>query len=90
MYYMYYMVEESIVSLRVDKKLHAEMKLHDEINWSALLRKSIIATVNDFDSIDKNRAQKAALSIDKLRKSNAFSTGKESNVIIREWRNKRR
>ena len=83
-------MEEVTISLRLDKKIHQQMKQHDEINWSALLRKSIIATVNDFDSIDKNRAQKAALSIDKLRKSNAFSTGKESNVIIREWRNKRR
>ena len=83
-------MEEVTISLRVDKEIHKKMKLHDEINWSALLRKSIIKTIENFDFIDKERAEKAALSMDKLRKVNAFSSGKESVQVIREWRNRRK
>ena len=53
-------MEEVTISLRVDKEVHKKMKLHDEINWSALLRKSIIKTIEDFDFIDKERAEKNA------------------------------
>ena len=38
----------------------------------------------------RERAEKAALSMDKLRKANAFSSGKESVQVIREWRNRRK
>ena len=84
------MVEESIVSLRVDKKLHAEMKLHDEINWSAILRKVIIQKVSEMNEINLEKARRAVRLTDRIRKSRIFDRGKSSTEIIREWRNKRK
>lgn len=84
-------MEEVTVSLRLDKKLHEQMKLHDEINWSAVLRKLIAQKLEQFETIDKERAMKAAKSMDELRASNAFGKGGRAAVeIIREWREKRR
>ncbi len=78
------------VSLRVDKSLHEQMKLHDEINWSAMMRNSIAEQLDKLERIDAERAKHAAKQIDELRKTKAFDKGKTSVEIIREWRGKRR
>ena len=84
------MKDESVVSLRVDKKLHSQMKLHEEINWSAVLRKAIAHKIEILEAINKERAIGAARGIDKIRKSGVFSGGKKSEEIIRKWRDKRK
>ena len=81
---------EVTVSLRVDKQVHQEMKMHDEINWSAVLRNSISQTLEQLDKIDKVRAEAAARTIDKFRHAKTFAAGKKSVEVIREWRDKRR
>ena len=78
------------ISLRVDKALHEQMKFHDEINWSAVLRKTITEQIENLEKIDYERAKEAAHSIDKLRMSGIFSKGKSSVEIIRAWRQKRK
>ena len=82
------MADESIVSLRVDRRIHSQMKLHDEINWSAILRKAILQKIEQLESINESRAREAAKSIDKIRKSGIFDKGKSSAELIREWRDK--
>ena len=84
------MNEESIISVRVDRGLHTQMKLHDEINWSAILRKAIMREIEQLERIDSERAQKVAKVIDAIRKSRVFDSGKSSVKIIREWRDKRK
>jgi hypothetical protein len=84
------MKDESVISLRVDKKLHSQMKLHEEINWSAVLRKAIAYKIETLETINKEKAMDAARGIDKIRKSGVFSGGKKSEEIIREWRDRRR
>ncbi len=81
---------EITISVRVDKKLHEQMKLHDEVNWSAILRKSIAEQLEEREQIDTVRARKAAQRIDELRRAGAFKGGKSSVEIIREWREKRK
>lgn len=78
------------ISLRVDKKLHNQMKLHDEVNWSASLRKSIAEQLEKLEQIDTLRARQAAKEMDAIRDSRIFDKGKASTEIIREWRQKRR
>ena len=86
---MYYMTD-TIVSLRVDKKTHHQMKLHQEINWSAVLRRSIAQQLEKVETIDVERARRAAKAIDKIRQSGVFDRGRPGVEIIREWRDKRR
>jgi len=81
---------ETTISVRIDKKVHNQMRLHDEINWSAVIRKSITKALEEFNKMDLLRAKAASKSIDKMRKLNAFSAGKSSVEVIREWRKKRR
>ncbi len=81
---------ETTVSLRVNKKVHEAMKIHDEINWSAVLRKSIEKTLEQLHDVDKEKARAAAQIMDTLRLSGAFSKGKQSGEILKEWREKRR
>lgn len=83
---------QAIVSVRVDKELHNQMQLYEEINWSAVIRKSISEQVEKMEQeqIDTTRAQKAAERMDALRRARAFNHGKPSGEIIREWRQKRK
>ena len=32
---------ETTISVRIDKKVHNQMRLHDEINWSAVIRRAL-------------------------------------------------
>lgn len=83
-------MSEVTISLRVDKEIHQEMKHHDHINWSAVLRNSIANTLENLDKIDVHRAEAAAKTIDALRAEKCFTKGKKSVEVIREWREKRR
>ena len=60
------------VSFRIDKSIHSMMKMHDEINWSAIIRKTVAERLNQLNSIDKERALNAARNIDKLRRKKVF------------------
>lgn len=88
MYYNYYMNDE-IISLRVDKNLKAKMREHEEVNWSAVLRRAIIENLENRKKVDFEKRRKAFAIMDKLRKERAFDGGRNSTEIIREWRNKR-
>ncbi|MBS3147679.1 hypothetical protein J4219_02230 [Candidatus Woesearchaeota archaeon] len=78
------------ISLRVDKQIHQEMKRHDEINWSAVLRKGIVDYLAKHDHFDAEKARKAAESIDSIRQSGIFDKGRPTGEILREWRDKRK
>ncbi len=83
-------MEEVTVSFRVQKQIHELMKSHDEINWSSIFRNSISRTLESVHSIDKRKGEIASREMDRLRQINAFSAGKSSTEVIREWRNKRK
>ena len=78
------------LSVRVDPRTHEQMKAHDEINWSAVLRKSIDKTLEELEKVDPVRMEIAFNTIDRLYKAKAFSKGKNSIEVLREWREKRR
>jgi len=83
-------MSEVTVSVRVEKQLHDQMRLHDEINWSAVLRKSIEEKIEDIERIDIPRAQHATEMLKRLRKERVFDKGKPTGELIREWRDKRK
>lgn len=93
MYYKYYMTD-TIISLRIDKRLHEQMKQVDYINWSAVLRKALVKQLEEQMQkeigFDEEKARKAAQDMDRIRKSGVFSGGKTGTELIREWRDKRR
>ncbi len=83
-------MSDEIISVRVGEEIKQRMKLHDEINWSAVVRKAILQQIEKERKIDFERAKRAAKEIDRIRKSRDFDKGKTSVEIIREWRNKRK
>jgi len=83
-------MEDKIISLRVSKDIKDKMEVHEEINWSAVLRRAIIENLENKENIDLEKRKKASEEIDKIRKSGVFDGGKNSTLIIREWRNKRK
>ena len=78
------------ISVRVDENIHVQMKEHDDINWSAVVLKSIIEKLANASSIDFERAKNAALALDKLRARKVFDRKKDSLEILHEWRQKRK
>lgn len=42
--------------------------MHDEINWSAIIRKTVAEKLRQLNTIDRERAVNAARDIDRLRK----------------------
>ena len=80
---------DEIISLRVNKELKERMRMHDEINWSAVLRRAIIENLQNKERINLEKRRKAGKMMDKLRKEGAFDGGRNSTEIIREWRDKR-
>lgn len=80
---------DTMISVRVDKELKEKMKSHEEVNWSAVLRRAIIENLESRKKVDFEKRRKASEEIDKLRKSGVFDGGRNSTEIIREWRNKR-
>ncbi len=81
---------EAIVSVRVDEHVHEQMKLHEEINWSAIIRQSLFEKLEQLEQIDYGRARRAGQKMDKLRKAGLFSKGRPAGELIREWRDKRK
>jgi hypothetical protein len=83
-------MKDVTVSFRVNERIHGMMKIHDEINWSAVVRAAVAMKLAEMHTIDKERARKASREIDEIRKSGVFDGGKNSTEIIREWRDKRK
>ena len=83
-------MNETTVSVRINKELREKMRVHDEINWSAVLRRAITENLKNKETIDFGKMKNASEEIDKIRKSGIFGKGKEGTLIIREWRNKRK
>ncbi len=83
-------MEDTTISLRIKRDLRDKMKMHDEINWSAVLRRAIMENLENREKINLEKRRKASEDIDKLRKSRVFDGGRNSTEIIREWRDKRR
>lgn len=81
---------DTTVSFRVDKRIHFMMKMHDEINWSAIIRKTVSEKLKQLQAIDKSEARNGARIMDNLRKRKEFDKGESSTLIIRKWRDKRR
>ncbi|MEK6926293.1 MAG: hypothetical protein AABW50_03370 [Nanoarchaeota archaeon] len=81
---------DTTISLRINRDVKNRMKMHEEINWSAVLRRAIIENLENKEKVDLEKRRKASEEIDKIRKSGVFDGGKDSTLIIREWRNKRR
>jgi len=79
------------MSFRVKKDIYNQMKLHDEINWSAVIRKAVIEKMKHKENkINEEVAREVLDSIRKIRESKVFDKGKNSTELIREWRDKRR
>jgi hypothetical protein len=78
------------ISLRLDKSLREKMKTHNEINWSAVIRRAIAEYLKNLHKMNEEKAREAFHSIEKTRKSKIFSKGKTGTEIIREWREKRK
>ena len=83
-------MDDAIISVRVDKGLKEKMKFHEEVNWSAVLRRAIIENLENREKTNLERRKKASEDIDKLRNSGVFDGRRDSVSIIREWRDKRR
>jgi hypothetical protein len=81
---------DTTISLRINKELREKMKSHDDINWSAVLRRAIAENLENKERVDLEKRKKAAKMMDEIRRSGAFDGGKNSTLIIREWRNRRK
>lgn len=81
---------DTTISLRIGRDLKDKMNIHEEINWSAVLRRAIIENLENKEKIDLEKRKIAANLMDEIRKTRVFDKGKNSTLIIREWRNKRK
>ena len=83
-------MNNTTISLRIDNNLRNKMRMHEEINWSVILRRAIIENLENKMKVDLEKRKRACEEIDKIRKSGIFKGGKDSTLIIREWRDKRK
>ncbi|MBI2044409.1 hypothetical protein HYT24_03530 [Candidatus Pacearchaeota archaeon] len=85
-------MDDTTISVRIDRNLRERMRSHEEINWSAVLRRAIIENLEDKEKekIDLEKRREAAKMMDEIRKSGVFDGGRDSTSIIREWRDRRR
>ncbi|MBI2140495.1 hypothetical protein HYU14_06225 [Candidatus Woesearchaeota archaeon] len=67
---------QTTVSVRIDKAMHEQMKQHDEVNWSGVLRRSIAQAIEQSKDIEKSRMAGAMASMDRIRESGVFRGGK--------------
>ncbi|GEM_PF-2104031 len=81
---------DTTISLRIEKALHAQMKRHEELNWSAILRKAIVEELDKTHIVNIPKARAAFKSIVELSKKMNIHKGKSTTEIIREWRDKRK
>lgn len=81
----------STVSVRVDEQTKALMDLHEEINWSAVLRQAIQKKSTEIEEkkIDAAMARNAIKTMDLLRQRHK-SKHEETIGLIRQWRQKRK
>jgi len=85
------MHHESAVSIRIDPQIKAVMSLHEDVNWSGVVRNAIKKKLHELEAppIDQQRAKKALEYAAQLRKMKPVSS-KSAAEIIREWREKRK
>ena len=83
-------MDNTLISFRIDKYLKEKMKAHEDVNWSAVLRRAVIENLENKEKIDLEKRKRAIREMDRLRKMKVFDGGRDSISIIREWRNKRR
>lgn len=83
-------MQDTTISVRVDEVIHKQMRVHEDINWSAVLRQSLVKKLEQLETIDYDRAQHGAKRMDALRKAKTFDHGKQVTEFIREWREKRK
>ena len=83
-------MSDTTISVRIDEELYNRMQIHEEINWSGMIRSLLSRKIDDLESIDLERAKVAVKNIDKIRSSSIFGGGKDSTELIREWRDKRK
>ena len=88
-------MSQTTISVRIERAEHEQMKRHDDIKWSSVIRHSIHqklqeAKLQEASPLDTVRARHAAAVMDKLRRLRAFDHGRPTGEIIREWREKRR
>lgn len=83
-------MKDTTISLRINKDTRELMKMHEEINWSAVLRRAIIENLENRQRVNLEKRRKAFAMMDKLRKKRAFDGKRDSTGIIREWRDKRK
>jgi len=82
-------MKDTVISLRIDENLRNKMKTHEEVNWSAVLRRAIIENLENREKVDFEKRKRASEDMDKLRKLRVFDGKRDSTSIIREWRDKR-
>lgn len=80
------------INVKIDDELWQQMKRHDEINWSGVIRNSIQKKLGMLEyeaSFDPLAAAQALVLAEQVRREED-KTKKRSEEIIREWRDKRR
>jgi hypothetical protein len=79
-----------IITARIDKETKEKMKKLSYINWSDVIRESVIKRISDEESskrlIDRNAIAEGITIAAKVRKS---SMGWNSTEEIRKWRDQR-
>lgn len=87
-------MEDVTMSFRVKKDIYDQMKMHDEINWSAVVRNAVKEKIKQRDhaggEVNEARIREILNEAKKIRDSKVFDRGKSSTQIIREWRDKRK
>tara|TARA_Y100000310_G_C20239527_1_gene603957 strand:+ start:116 stop:394 length:279 start_codon:yes stop_codon:yes gene_type:complete len=82
---------DKIISVRLDENLYRQLKLRDEVNWSAVIRNALLNRVKTERSsvnFDRHIASNAKVAIENIRDSRVFDSKVDSTQIIREWRDK--
>ena len=81
-----------VVSVKVGERTKRLMDMHEEINWSAVVRGSIDKRLQELDAatVDKETARKAARDAAGLRGRYRLKKGeKPAEALVREWRERR-
>lgn len=75
-----------VVSFRIDEKTKKKMRALKHINWSQLIRESIMHKIEEARRIDRALLLKAVEETDSLRRK---VPGYDSTAEIRKWRERR-
>ncbi|AHC51975.1 VapB-type antitoxin [Sulfolobus acidocaldarius SUSAZ] len=82
-----------IITVRIDDELKEKMDELSYINWSEVIRRSIISVIEEenkkrkrnFRKKDSDRIKRASI---KAEEFSAYLSGEKSEEKIREWRDK--